>query len=60
MEETMTLARMADTIVVGSFVILCYCGVLFILGEMVTSLLDFIQRLRERRKAKKAETKEAE
>ena len=60
MEEMMTLARMADMIVVGTFCVVCYCGVLFALGEIVTSLFDFIHRLRERRKAKKAETKEAE
>lgn len=60
MEETMTLSQVADMIIVGGFVTICFSFILYTIGELVSDLVVFIKKKRDARKAKKAENKETE
>lgn len=60
MEETMTLSQVADLIIVGSFVTICFSFILYTIGELVSDLVVFIKKKRDARKAKKADSKEPE
>lgn len=60
MEETMTLSQVADMIIVGSFITICFSFILYTIGELVSDLVIFIKKKRNARKAKKAENKESE
>ena len=60
MEETMTLSQVADLIIVGGFITICFSFILYSVGELVCDLIEHIKKKRDARKAKKAETKESE
>ncbi|MBQ7685057.1 MAG: hypothetical protein IJT48_11280 [Bacteroidaceae bacterium] len=47
MEETMTLSQVADMIIVGSFVTICFSFILYTIGELVSDLVIFIKKKRE-------------
>ena len=51
---SITTSQAADLIIVGGFCILVYLVFLYVIGEAVCALVEFIQKKRKSRKERKA------
>ena len=59
METTaITVSQLADLIIVACFFIAGYVSVLYLLGEAISAVMDFIRDKRKARKERKAKEKE--
>lgn len=54
MEETMTLARAADMIIVGTFCVVCFSVTFYAVVEIVFDAVESLRKKLKERKAKKA------
>ena len=56
--STITISQLADLIIVACFFIAGYVSVLYLLGEAISTVMDFIRDKRKARKERKAKEKE--
>lgn len=56
--NTITISQLADLIIVACFFIAGYVSVLYLLGEAISVVMDFIRDKRKARKERKAKEKE--
>ena len=56
--STITISQLADLIIVACFFIAGYVSVLYLLGEAISGVMDFIRDKRKARKERKAKEKE--
>ena len=56
--NTITISQLADLIIVACFFIAGYVSVLYLLGEAISAVMDFIRDKQKARKERKAKEKE--